>query len=526
MLEANREVEEELKPTKNQQALTTLKQSITIDIWEELLKKFSLRKALRIRAQFNRFANNRKVSCENRKTGPLTSEEIEESELWGIKRTQSEIKEDPEFQDIRLQLNIQLNGNGVLECRGRIEGDFPVYLPRSSTFAKKVVERAHLATLHGGVAMVMAKVRERFWIPKLRRLVKQVRKDCYGCVRFRAQAYKKPPPGKLPITRTHVSTPFQVIGVDFAGPIRYRTKAKAEKKAYLVLYGCSLTRAVHLEILRSLEVAEFIPSLKRLIARRGHQKIIYSDNAKTFKAADKWLKKAQKDEKFNAFLADNAIEWRFNISRAPWWGGQFERLIGVFKRAFYKTIGNGTLTLDELEEVVLDVEVALNNRPLTYLEDDIQLSVLTPSSMLNINPCVLPEVDPHYLEDRDLRKRARLLRKSKEAMWKRWSQEYVRSLRERHNQRVGKQTSYPKIGEIVIIRDGDKKCHAWKLGVVSRVMKGRDDVIRGASIRTSNGNIERAVQHIYPLELSCDETKLEPQPGSTNLYPTSDPGCS
>ena len=32
-------------------------------------------------------------------------------------------------------------------------------------------------------------------------------------------------------------------------------------------------------------------------------------------------------------------------------------------------------------------------------------------------------------------------------------------------------------------------------------------MIRGASIRTSNGNIERAVQHIYPLELSCDETR-------------------
>jgi hypothetical protein len=215
-----------------------------------------------------------------------------------------------------------------------------------------------------------------------------------------------------------------------------------------------------------------------------------------------------KDGKFNAFLADNAIEWRFNLSRAPWWGGQFERLIGLFKRAFYKTIGNGTLTLDELEEVVLDVEVALNNRPLTYLEDDIQLPVLTPSSMLNINPCVLPEVDPHYLEDRDLRKRARLLRKSKEAMWKRWSQEYVRSLRENHNQRVGKQTSYPKIGEIVIIRDE-----------VSSVMKGRDDVIRGASKRTSNGNIERAVQHIYPLELSCDETKWNPNPEAPTFTP-------
>ncbi len=89
------------------------------------------------------------------------------------------------------------------------------------------------------------------------------------------------------------------------------------------------------------------------------------------------------------------------------------------------------LTLEELEDVVLDVEVAFNNRPLTYLEDDVQLPVLITCSMLNINPSVLPEVDVHELEDGDLRKRARFLRKCKDAMWKRWSQEYIRSLRKR-----------------------------------------------------------------------------------------------
>ena len=67
-------------------------------------------------------------------------------------------------------------------------------------------------------------------------------------------------------------------------------------------------------------------------------------------------------------------------------GGQFEKLIGLFKRAFYKSVGNGTLKRSELEEVVLDVEVAMNNRPLSYLEEDIQAPVLTPNSMLQINP--------------------------------------------------------------------------------------------------------------------------------------------
>jgi hypothetical protein len=210
------------------------------------------------------------------------------------------------IEAIKRELNLQPNEMGILECRGRIEGEYPIYLPRDCTYTEKMIEQAHLAT--------MANVREWFWVPELRCLVKRMRSNCHGCVRFRAQAYNKPPPGNLPPTRTQGSTPFQVLGVDFAGPIRYQSKAKAEKKSYLVLYGCSLTRAVHLELLRSLEVAEFLPSLKRLIARRGRPELIYSDNAKTFKAADKWLKRAQKDEQLHEFLADRTIEWRFNLS--------------------------------------------------------------------------------------------------------------------------------------------------------------------------------------------------------------------
>jgi hypothetical protein len=63
-----------------------------------------------------------------------------------------------------------------------------------------------------------------------------------------------------------------------------------------------------------METSEFTPSLKRFIARRGRPKVIYSDNAKTFKAAAKWLRKVQQDERFHAFLAENAVEWRFNLT--------------------------------------------------------------------------------------------------------------------------------------------------------------------------------------------------------------------
>ena len=53
-----------------------------------------------------------------------------------------------------------------------------------------------------------------------------------------------------------------------------------------------------------------------------------------------------------------------------------------------------------------DVKITLNSRPLSYLEDDPQLPVLTPRSMLFVNSKVLPELETHQIETTDLRKRA------------------------------------------------------------------------------------------------------------------------
>lgn len=209
--------------------------------------------------------------------------------------------------------------------------------------------------------------------------------------------------------------------MDLAGPIRYKSRANTESKAYLALYACSLTRAVQLDLVKYLETTEFIASLKRFIARRGRPEIIFSDNGSTFKAAEEWLQKVQQDERFYETLPGLAIRWRFNLSRAPWWGGQFERLIGFFKNVLHKKIGNGTLRWPELKEVVLEVEVTLNSLPLSYLEDDIDLPVLTPNSMLHINPSYLPELPAHPLPDNVLRRRAIILLMCKEAMWKRWT---------------------------------------------------------------------------------------------------------
>ena len=167
-----------------------------------------------------RFVDNCREARTNRRCGPLTTSEIASQRKWWIVRAQRDETSSDEFKHDQVNLNLKPNNDGILECRGRIEGEFPIYLPRNHPFTRKLVEQAHLMTLHGGVAMTMAKVREVYWISKLRQQVKRVRSECWGCKRFRLRAYNNPPPGNLPTTRTQGSTPFEAVGVDFAGPIQ------------------------------------------------------------------------------------------------------------------------------------------------------------------------------------------------------------------------------------------------------------------------------------------------------------------
>ena len=166
--------------------------------------------------------------------------------------------------------------------------------------------------------MTISHVRLLFWIPHLRCLSKSLIKKCYGCKKFRSLPYHSPKPGPLPKDRTEKCFPFEVIGTDYAGPIYYKTKKKSELKAYILLFSCSVTRAVHIELVSNLTNTEFILSFKRLISGRGKPKIVYSDNAKTFQAGAKWLANINRDQKLHHFLNSETILWKFNVPKAPW----------------------------------------------------------------------------------------------------------------------------------------------------------------------------------------------------------------
>ena len=173
------------------------------DELDVLLDKFCYWKAIRACAWIKRFLFNARTRKTSRTIGPLTAQELKLVELLWEKRLQERAKEDKHYQEDGLP-----NTDGVLECRGRIQGHYLVYLPDSQLCTKKLVEHAHLRTLHGGVGLTMAKIRERHWVPQLRKLAKRITRASYRCQRFQAKAYSSPPPGNLPRERTEGETPF------------------------------------------------------------------------------------------------------------------------------------------------------------------------------------------------------------------------------------------------------------------------------------------------------------------------------
>ncbi|XP_037906154.1 uncharacterized protein LOC119648466 [Hermetia illucens] len=93
--------------------------------------------------------------------------------------------------------------------------------------------------------------------------------------------------GNLPAHRVQPARPFTNTGIDFVGPlwIHFKGSGNRPQKAYLAVFCCFATKAVHLELVTNLTTEAFINALKRFIGRRGHCRNLYCDNATNFVGA-------------------------------------------------------------------------------------------------------------------------------------------------------------------------------------------------------------------------------------------------
>ena len=248
---------------------------------------------------------------------------------------------------------------------------FPYLLPTKHHFTQIVIYAIHNAQLHAGVNATLTALRQNYWIPAACQVIRQLLKKCVTCQRVIAKPYQAPdPPPPLAVTRTQASRPFQVTGVDFTGALYVRS-TEGERKVYVCLFTCAVTRAVHLEVVTDLSVETFLLALRRFSSQRSTPSIMMSDNASTYLAAANELRQLFSSSLLSDTLSQRGIDWRFIPKRAPWFDGFWECLISLTKLSLKKILGRTFTTLPILETLITEVEAVLNDRPLTYLSSDV-----------------------------------------------------------------------------------------------------------------------------------------------------------
>ncbi|XP_075163102.1 uncharacterized protein LOC142235727 [Haematobia irritans] len=346
-------------------------------------------KVRRIVAWILRFINNTRqvIHGDEIFRHELSAEEISEAENLILIQIQKETFWE-EYSDISkgkpvskssplLTLLPFLDEKGIIRANGRLQNATclseqarnPVILPKGHRYSRLVVEYYHRKNCHQNSAKVICDVREKFWIPSIRSLLRSVEMQCNSC-KLRKAKHSQPVMAALPIDRvTPFVRPFSYTGVDIFGPFNIKIRRSTEKR-YVALFTCLTVRAVHMEIVADLSTDSFILSLRNFMNRRGIPLQVRSDNGKNFVGLQKELRN-EKDfldhNQINCFLSSLGIKWIFNTPADPSAGGAWERLIQSIKKSLEVLLRGLDPKLEVFQSLLLEAENIVNSRPLTHL---------------------------------------------------------------------------------------------------------------------------------------------------------------
>uniref|UniRef100_A0AAF5RY68 DUF5641 domain-containing protein n=1 Tax=Wuchereria bancrofti TaxID=6293 RepID=A0AAF5RY68_WUCBA len=308
--------------------------------------------------------------------------------------------------------------------------------------------------------------KSRFWIPKGRTEVKRIINRCRICKRWNSRSFKLPPMASLPETRVNRSRAFALLAWIILALFQSKAIACQQK-------GGSLMTQVNV----------------------------------------------------SNSLAKGGMTWKNIISKAPWQGGIYERLIGLTKNALRRAIGRKFLAERELVTLIAEVEGILNTRPLTYANFD-DCVIIRPIDFILPNASLHLPINEVYNRQEEfipyrLDTREKLVRhwestlKTLNVFWEIRRTEYLTSLRERTQREItsskGAQKRTPKKGEIVLLNESGIPRGMWKLLRIKDIKIDKDGKVRNVQVETPTGKLlDRPINVLYPLEVNEEEIHFEP----------------
>jgi len=316
----------------------------------------------------------------------------------------------------------------------QLDAKHPKILPASHHVVGLIISFYHHASGHSGTEHVLSMIRERFWIVKARAAVRKSLNSCFNC-RKRQAPVGEQKMANLPQDRiTPDKPPFTYVGVDCFGPFWVR-RGRSQVKRYGVVFTRLRVRAIHIEVVHSLDTDSFLNSIRRFIARRGKPEEMRSDNGGNFVRSEKELRSAidgWNQEVISESLLLRNVQWIFNPPAGSHHGGVWERCICTIRKVMNALLKEQVLDDEGLATLMCEVESIVNGRPLTKVSDDPRdPEALTPNQLLLLRSG--PEMLSGVFRKGDLysRRRWQQVQYLSDVFWRRWLREYLPRLQER-----------------------------------------------------------------------------------------------
>lgn len=424
-----------------------------------------------------------------------------------------------------LSLNPFLDTDGLIRVGERLSNaqiqynqKHPVLLPSKNHLVTLLLKKEHVRLGHAGAQTVLSNIRLEYWPLDALREIKRIIRNCGTCFRYSVQPCQQLM-ADLPKSRICPARPFQLVGVDYAGPFfikSSRLKRAPIQKCYAAIFICMTTKAIHIEVVSDLTSQAFLATLKRFISRRGNPTSIFSDNGSNFLGARNKLKKLydffQNEpniDSLNNYLSSLKIQWKLIPPRSPHWGGLWESAVKSTKYHLVRIVGSSNLTFEELSTVFCQIEAILNSRPISALSSDpTDLECLTPGHFLiGTSLSAFPERDIVDKRDNQLSFWQRCS-KMQQQFWNRWSKDYLNRLQNRPKWLKSRENL--KVGELVLLKEDHVPPLTWSRARVEEVITGADGKVRVVKLRVKNNVLTRAITKLCPLPPA-----LQPQDNSS-----------
>lgn len=394
-------------------------------------------------------------------------------------------------------LNPVLDENGLIRVGGRLahaqlnsEERNPVILPGRHHISTLVIQHYHKQVQHQGRLFTEGAIRTAgFWLVGGKACVSSVLHKCFICRRLRGKNQHQLM-ADLPEERLNTSPPFSYVGLDVFGPftvIARRTRGgHAHSKRWAVLFSCMSTRAVHIEVIETMDTSSCINALRRFFAIRGPAKQLRSDCGTNFVGAIKELgfHKMAKEDAVQKYLRDHSCTWEFNPPHASHMGGAWERMIGIVRKILdYMLIQDKSqpLSHEVLCTFMAEISAIINARPLTPVSTNSDSPlILTPAMLQKVG---LPPPVGVFSKGDHFRQKWKWVQSLADQFWYRWRSEYLPTLQTRRKWK----TTQPDIqkGDLVLMRDTQAARNEWPMALVSDVFKSPDGKVRKVQIRVS-----------------------------------------